>query len=81
MQCQNCNTEEMVKGTVPIAEQRGETTILAFKVLAMVCPSCDFYALDESVKARVEEVVNGPRMPSAEVATWRYAEKEDWEDG
>ncbi len=57
MHCQNCNTEEMVKGTVPVAAQRGETSILVHKIPAMVCPSSEFYVLDESVKARIEEVV------------------------
>jgi YgiT-type zinc finger domain-containing protein len=80
MQCQNCNMEDMVKGTVPIATQRGEATILAHKVPAMICSSCDFYLLDESVKARVAEVFNDRVQPGAEVITWRYAEKEDWED-
>ncbi len=34
MQCQNCNMEEMVKGTVPVAAQRGETSILVYKIPA-----------------------------------------------
>ncbi len=80
MQCQNCNTEEMLKGTVPMAAQRGETSILVHKIPAMVCPSCEFYVLNESVKARIEEVVNDYEKLGAEVVIWRYAEKEDWED-
>lgn len=56
---QNCSTEDMVKRIVPVAVQRGETTILAYKVPAVICSPCDFYLLDESVKARVSEVVNG----------------------
>ncbi len=63
-----------------MAAQRGETSILVHKIPAMVCPSCEFYVLNESVKARIEEVVNDYEKLGAEVVIWRYAEKEDWED-
>ncbi len=67
MQCQNCNTEDMVKGTVPMAAQRGETSILVSQDTCNALPICEFYILDESVKAWVEEVVNDCEKPSAEV--------------
>ena len=80
MQCQNCNTEEMAKGTVPVAAQRGETSILVYKIPAMVCPSCESYILNDSVEKRVEEIVNDCGKSSAEVVSSRYAEREEWED-
>jgi len=53
MQCQNCNTEEMGKGTVPMARQRGRLTILVYQISAMVCSSFEFYILEEPVKVRI----------------------------
>ncbi len=78
--CQNCNTEEMIKGTTPVAAQRGEISILIHKIPAMVCPSCEFYVLDESIKKRVEEILDDAHIDGAEVVITRYAEKEEWED-
>jgi len=80
MQCQNCNTDEMMKGTVPVVSQRDETVFLAYQVPAMVCPTCDFYVLEEAVKARVDEVMSEPPPKGAEVVTWRYWEEEEWEE-
>ncbi len=63
-----------------MAAQRGETSILVHKIPAMVCLSREFHVFDESVKARIEEVVNDCEKPATEVVIWRYAEKENRED-
>ncbi len=83
MQCQNCNAEEMVKGTVPMARQRGKLTILVHHIPALVCPSCESYVLDEPIEEGVAEIIEETyrtSAKSAEVALYRYAEKEEWED-
>jgi len=83
MQCQNCNTEEMVEGTVPVARQRGKLTILVHQIPALVCPSCESFVLDEPTEKRVAEIIDKTHRSSAkstEVALYRYAEREDWED-
>ena len=73
----------MVKGTVPMALQRGKLTILVHHIPALVCPSCESFILDESIEARVAEIIEETHRSSAksaEVALYRYAEKEEWED-
>lgn len=83
MQCQNCYTEEMIKGTVPVARQKGKLTILVHQIPALVCPSCESYVLDEPIEERVAEIIEETYRTSAksvEVALYRYAEKEEWED-
>ena len=76
MQCQNYNTEEMIKGTVPIARQRSKLTILVYQIPALVCPSCEFFVLDESIEERVAEIIEETHRTStksAEMALYRYA--------
>jgi len=83
MQCQICNTEEMVKGTVPVAAQRGKLTILVYQIPARVCSSCESFILDEATEMRVAEIIEETYRSSArsaEVALYRYAEKEKRED-
>jgi len=83
MQCQNCNTGKMVEGTVPVARQRGKLTILVYQIPALVCPSCESFVLDKSIEERVAEIIEETHRTSAkgeEVALYRYAEKEEWED-
>ena len=73
----------MLKGIVPMARQRGKLNILVHQIPALVCPSCESFVLDESIEARVVEIIDETHRTSAksaEVELYRYAEKEHREE-
>jgi len=73
MSCVICRNGTTRSGTVTVALQRGDTTVILKQVPAEVCENCGEYYLSNEVTAQVLEKAESAVKSGAEVEILRFA--------
>jgi YgiT-type zinc finger domain-containing protein len=72
MDCKTCKQGTMELGEAPVARQNGEAAVLVLGVPAHICPNCSEHHLEDSVAARIKEIVKENFRPKAKVIVVNY---------
>lgn len=73
MRCVICKTGETAEGTVTVALQRDEATILIKDVPAQICDNCGEYYLSEEVSDHVLRQAEQALSNNVELEVLRFA--------
>lgn len=73
MRCVLCKQGETKSGTVTVALQRGDTTVIIKGVPAEICENCGEYYLADDIAGRVLSMAEEAVKKNAEVEILRFA--------
>jgi YgiT-type zinc finger domain-containing protein len=68
-----CKTGQTKPGHTTVTLQEGDTVVVVKKVPGDICSQCGEYYLEDSVVARLEEILDSAASRGAEVEIVKYA--------